>query len=101
MPEYSYVMHSAKTKPKDEESPQEHLHTHVVLPGTTPSIAERHPVYNNAAKGHDRLLREIATRHFAEELDQRIGIEWRRLREEPEQEIDEEHPLDFDDLFSR
>ena len=83
VPEYSYVMHSAKTKPKDGELPQEHLHTHVVLPGTTPSIAERHPVYNNAAKGHDRLLREIATRHFAEELDQRIGVEWRRLREEP------------------
>lgn len=101
VPEYSYVMHSAKTKSKDGEPSQEHLHTHVVLPGTTPSIAERHPVYNNAAKGHDRLLREIATRHFAEELDRRIGIEWRRLREEPEHELDENRPLDFDDLFSR
>lgn len=101
VPEYSYVMHSAKTKPKDGEPSQEHLHTHIVLPGTTPSIAERLPVYNNAAKGHDRLLREIATRYFAEELDQRIGVEWRRLREDPERDQDESRPLDFDDLFPR
>ena len=52
------MIHSAERKPKDGEPSHEHLHTHVVLPGTTPSIAERHPVYNNAAKGHDRLLRE-------------------------------------------
>ncbi len=37
VPEYSYLMHSAKTKGKDGEPPQAHLHTHVILPGTAPS----------------------------------------------------------------
>lgn len=49
VPEYSYVMHSAKTKPKDGSAPLDHLHTHVILPGTTLSTAERLPVYNNAS----------------------------------------------------
>jgi hypothetical protein len=30
VPEYSFLMHSAKTKGKDGEPPQEHLHTHVI-----------------------------------------------------------------------
>ena len=51
VPEYSYLMHTAKTKPKDGEPAQEHLHTHVMLPGTAPSTADRMPVYNNAIKG--------------------------------------------------
>ncbi len=97
VPEYSYLMHSAKTKPKDGEPPQDHLHTHVILPGTAPSTADRLPVYNNATKGHDRLFREIAAQHFADMLDER-GIDWRLLREEPQVERDE---IDLDDFFSR
>ncbi len=99
VPEYSYLMHSAKTRPKDGEPPQEHLHTHIILPGTVPSTAERLPVYNNATKGHDRLFREIASQHFADMLDER-GIDWRRLREEPEVQGDDPE-LDLDDFFSR
>jgi hypothetical protein len=99
VPEYSYLMHSAKTRPKDGQPPQEHLHTHVILPGTVSSTAERLPVYNNATRGHDRLFREIASRHFADMLDER-DIDWRRLREEPE--VQRGDPgRDPDDLFSR
>ncbi|MBK9121509.1 MAG: hypothetical protein IPM16_00110 [Chloroflexi bacterium] len=83
VPEYSYVMHCATTKAKDGQPSRDHLHTHVILPGTAPSTADRLPVYNNATRGHDRLFREIASRHFADALDVRIGPEWRRLREEP------------------
>lgn len=97
VPEYSYLMHSAKTKRKDGEPPQDHLHTHVILPGTAPSTADRLPVYNNATKGHDRLFREIAAQHFADMLDER-GIDWRPLREAPQVERDE---IDLDDFFSR
>ena len=99
VPEYSYVMHCAATKPKDGEPARDHLHTHVILPGTAPSTAERLPVYNNATRGHDRLFREIASRHFADLLDLRVGIEWRRLREEPVHEVDA--PIDLDEYFSR
>jgi hypothetical protein len=97
LPEYSYLMHSAKTKPKDGEPPQEHLHTHIILPGTAPASADRLPVYNNATKGHDRLFREIASQYFADLLDAR-GVDWRPLRQEPQIEQDQ---IDLDDLFSR
>jgi hypothetical protein len=100
VPEYSYVMHSAKTKGRDGAPPQEHLHTHVVLPGTAPSTADRLPVYNNATKGHDRLFREVAAQHFADMLDER-GIDWRPLREEPKPEIELDHGIDLDEFFSR
>jgi hypothetical protein len=86
VPEYSYLMHSAKTKAKEGEAPQEHLHTHVILSGTAPSTADRLPVYNNATKGHDRLFRQIAAQHFADLLDER-GIDWRPLRDEPKPEL--------------
>lgn len=99
VPEYSYLMHSAKTKPKDGEPPQEHLHTHIILPGTAPSTADRMPVYNNSTKGHDRLFREIAAQHFADMLDER-GIDWRPLREEPKPEMPRDE-IDLDDFFSR
>ncbi|MCC6565492.1 MAG: hypothetical protein IT298_07000 [Chloroflexi bacterium] len=92
VPEYSFVMHCARTKAKDGQPSRDHLHTHVILPGTAPSTADRLPVYNNATRGHDRLFREIATRHFADALDVRIGPEWRRLREEPARD----EPIDRD-----
>jgi len=99
VPEYAYVMHSAKTKPEGDEPSREHLHTHVILPGTAPSTADRLPVYNNATKGHDRLFREIAAQHFQELLDER-DIDWRKLRQDPEVERDD-IPLSFDELFPR
>lgn len=99
VPEYSYLMHSAKTKSKNGEPPQEHLHTHIVLPGTAPSAAERLPVYNNATKGHDRLFREIASQHFADMLDEH-GIDWRPLREEPQADVQRNDEIDLDNFFS-
>ena len=83
LPEYSYVLHDRLTTPKEDgEKPIQHLHTHVVLPGTAPSVAERLPVYNNKERGHDALFRQVASRHFAEMLDDVVGPEWRREREE-------------------
>jgi hypothetical protein len=84
IPEYSYVLHDRETDTEDGEQSQQHLHTHVILPGTAPLLADRQAVYNNKEKGHDRLFREIATEHFTRALDEIVGPEWRRLREEPE-----------------
>ncbi|MBK8027752.1 MAG: hypothetical protein IPK19_41820 [Chloroflexi bacterium] len=100
VPEYSFVLHSARTRPKDGEPARDHLHTHVVLPGTAPSSAERLPVYNNADKGHDRLFREVAAQRFAEMLDDR-GIDWRRLRPEPAIPRDDRGEIDLDAYFGR
>lgn len=83
LPEYSYVLHDRLTDAKEEgEEPMQHLHTHVVLPGTVSSIAERLPVYNNKERGHDALFRQVASRHFADMLDEAVGVEWRLQREE-------------------
>lgn len=99
VPEYSYLMHSARTKGNDGEATQEHLHTHVILPGTAPSTADRLPVYNNSRQGHDRLFREIAARHFAEMLEER-GIEWRPLREEANPEFERDDSIDLNGFFA-
>ena len=103
LPEYSYVLHDRLTDPKEEgEEPLQHLHTHVVLPGTAPSVAERLPVYNNKDKGHDALFREIASRHFSDALDRIVGPEWQHLREEPESAEPTLPDLDaFDEWFPR
>lgn len=93
LPEYSYVLHDRLTDPKDDEMPMQHLHTHVVLAGTAPSVAERLPIYNNKERGHDALFRDIATRHFEATLDEIVGAEW-RLQRDQEDEI----PLDSNDL---
>lgn len=87
-PEYSYVLHDRQSE-NEEGEPIQHLHTHVVLAGTAPSIdGERVAVYNNKEKGHDRMFRDIGTRHFQEMLDAHT-IDWRQLREpEPEQNVD-------------
>lgn len=100
LPEYSYVLHDRLTTPKEDgEAPVQHLHTHVVLPGTAPSVAERLPVYNNKERGHDALFRQVASRHFAEMLDDVVGPEWRREREE-EPEVKPEVD-DLDSWFPR
>lgn len=80
LPEFSYVIHERET----DGDGAKHLHTHVILPGTAPTVAERLPIYNNKERGHDALFREIASDHFSTLLDSAIGQDWRRLREEPE-----------------
>jgi hypothetical protein len=98
IPEYSYILHDRQT---DEEGMQQ-LHTHVVLPGTAPTVAERLPVYNNKERGHDALFREIATQHFSEMLDEILGPEWRLQREQaPEIEPDIQNLDDLDSWFPR
>ena len=74
LPEYSYILHD---RPTDDAGLQQ-LHTHVILPGTAPSVAERLPVYNNKEYGHDALFRQVATQHFEMLLDDIVGPEWRR-----------------------
>jgi hypothetical protein len=97
LPEYSYVLHDRLTTPKEDgETPVQHLHTHVVLAGTVPSVAERLPVYNNKERGHDALFRQVASHHFAEMLDDVVGPDWRREREEPAHD-----PYDLDAWFAR
>lgn len=100
VPEYSYVLHDRLTDRKEDHDEQmQHLHTHVILPGTAPSVAERLPVYNNKERRHDALFREVATHHFAEMLDDVIGPEWRLEREvEPQAKP---HVNDLDAWFPR
>lgn len=93
IPEYSYILHDRQT---DEEDMQQ-LHTHIVLPGTTPSIAERLPVYNNKSEGHDKLFREIATYHFSDILDELVGLDWQQERER--QELKKLDPNDLEAWF--
>ncbi len=81
IPEYSYVLHQRMTKSDENRQSIEQLHTHVILPGTAPSVVDRMPVYNNASQGHDSLFREIATRNFEAALDHRLGHNWRRTHE--------------------
>lgn len=95
IPEYAFILHD---RPTDEDGMQQ-LHTHVVLPGTAPSVAERLPVYNNKERGHDALFREVATHHFSEMLDEVIGPTWWREREE-EREVKPEIE-DLDSWFPR
>lgn len=98
LPEYSYILHD---RPTDDEGLQQ-LHTHVVLPGTVSSIADRQPVYNNKERGHDALFRDVATRHFESMLDDVVGPEWRLKREELDQEHTQEiDPNDLDAWFGR
>jgi hypothetical protein len=106
VPEYSYVLHNRLTESEDGSEPMQHLHTHVVLPGTAPLAGtDRQAVYNNKEKGHDALFRDIASRHFGEALDRLVGPEWRKLREE-EPELEQPNPPlpygdNLDDWFPR
>ncbi len=83
-PEYSYVCHDRLTTPDPDEPdkpPMQHLHTHMVLPGTVASVeGGRSPVYNNKNRRHDALFHTVATDTFARLLDAEIGPGWRRLR---------------------
>jgi hypothetical protein len=73
------------------------LHTHVVLPGTTPlDGVDRTATYNNKERGHDALFREIASRHFSAALDRIVGPEWQLLREVPEIKPEQPAPNELD-----
>jgi hypothetical protein len=98
IPEYSFVLHTARTEPDADGQVFDHMHAHVVLPGTAPSVAERLPVYNNKERGHDALFRDVATKNFEIELDHTLGPEWRKLREQPE--IANDGSIDLDQWFS-
>lgn len=76
--------HDRLTNGADGQPGVSQLHTHVILPGTAPTIEGRAPFYNNKEKGHDRLFREIATQHFEAALDEIVGERWRELRPEAE-----------------
>jgi hypothetical protein len=93
IPEYSYILHDRQTDGEDMQQ----LHTHVVLPGTTPSIAERLPVYNNKSEGHDKLFREIATQHLSDILDETVGLHWQQERQR--QEFQNLDPNDLEAWF--
>lgn len=85
VPEYSFVLHNRLTTTNDGDQPSlQHLHTHVILPGTVPTLEGRQPFYNNKEKGHDRLFREVAAQHFEAALDEIVGERWRDLRRESE-----------------
>ena len=102
--EYSYVLHDRLTEPEDGSEPQQHLHTHVILPGTAPLPGtDRAAVYNSKDKRHDALFREIATEQFALALDEIVGPEWRLLREEPQPtpEPPKTGSIDLDEWFPR
>jgi hypothetical protein len=90
-PPYSYVVHDRLTKGGEQQ-----LHTHVILPGTAPTVAGWEPVYNQKRQGHERLFNAIAREEFEAALDRTIGREWRRLRQEPE--VAQDIPQDIDDL---
>ena len=90
-PPYAYVLHDRRTA----EGAQQ-LHTHIILPGLAPTVADWQPLYVNQREGHDALLHDIARAEFAQALDHAIGPQWRRLRDEPE--IAHDIPRDVDDL---
>ena len=85
VPEYSFVLHDRLTNEQDVGEPgAQQLHTHVFLPGTTPTLEGRQAVYNNKDKGHEKLFHEVAAEHFETALDSLVGPDWRLLRKEPE-----------------
>jgi hypothetical protein len=87
IPEHAFVVHDRLTSGEDGQPPRQQLHSHVILPGTVPTIDGRTAFYNNTTRGHDRLFREIASQHFEAALDEIAGPTWRDLRREPEPDI--------------
>jgi hypothetical protein len=84
VPEYAFVLHDRLTTGEAGGTVGlQHLHTHVILPGTVPTSESRQPFYNNKEKGHDRLFRQIAAQHFEVALDEIVGEPWRALRQVP------------------
>lgn len=88
VPEYAFVMHDRMTNAESGyPEPLHQLHTHVVLPGTVPTLeGDRTPFYCRASKGHVDLLRDVSTAHFSAELDRLADPEWRLLRREHDDE---------------
>lgn len=92
-PPYTYVLHDRLTAEGEQQ-----LHTHVILPGMAPTIEGWEPIYNNKSQKHDTLFNEIARQEFETVMDQTIGPEWRRLRQEPEVQRADDIPQDIDIL---
>ncbi len=85
VPEYSFVLHDRLTNEQDDGKPgMQQIHSHIFLPGTTPTLEGRQAVYNNKEKGHEKLFHEVAAQQFEAALDLVVGPEWRKLRHEPE-----------------
>ena len=102
VPEYSFTVHNRLTTAAEGgQAGLQHLHTHVILPGTVPTLESRQAFYNNKEKGHDQLIREIASRHFEAALDELVGPAWRRLREEPAPQPELPDSDDIDAWFPR
>ncbi len=107
-PEYSYVLHDRLSKAESSEGEALHqIHTHIILPGTVPTIeGQREAFFNRSNKGHIQLLRDIATERFATELDRCVGPEWHALRPEieapplVEPELTDLPPIEPDRLMS-
>lgn len=86
-PPYSYVLHDRRTAEGEQQ-----LHTHVILPGLAPDVAEWSPLYVNQSEGHDALFQTVARAACEQALDKAIGPTWRRLRAGPDV------PHEVDDL---
>lgn len=85
IPEYSYVLHDRAVQSGEGVAiGLQHLHTHVILPGTAADAdGTRRPFYNRSSKGHVDLLRRLSTETLERLLDVHIGPRWRLLRPEP------------------
>ncbi len=83
-PEFAFVLHERTTNAREGQPGLQQLHTHVILPGTVPTLDGRASLYNNKERGHDRLFREIAAQHFETALGDIVGPRWRELRRDPE-----------------
>jgi len=94
IPPYSYVLHDRLTTEGEQQ-----LHTHVILPGLAPMIDSWEPLYINQREKHDELFNEVARAEFEQALDQVIGPEWRRHREEPGIKNDIPHDIDSLDAW--
>jgi hypothetical protein len=93
IPEFSYVLHDRLTKAEDGAALQ-HLHTHIILPGTVPlPDGTRQPFYNRKSKGHIDLLRSISSEQMTSVLDRELGPTWRQWRPDTEPLIAIEHEL--------
>jgi len=84
VPEYAAVLHDRLTNGADGQPGVQQLHSHVILPGTAPTVEGRTPFYNNKEKGHERLFHQIAAQHFEDALETAVGARWRELRPEAE-----------------
>jgi hypothetical protein len=81
--------HDRLTNAQDDGTPGlQQLHSHVVLPGTAPTLEGQQAFYNNKDKGHEKLFHQVAAQNFEAALERCVGPEWRQLRQEPALDAD-------------